>query len=152
MNSAIRIRLMSLDDLPEVMEIERENFSVPWSEQSFCDMMTSDHALFLVAESEGANLGYAGAVYAGDQADVTNIAVSDRNKRQGIGRMLLKELIAAIRERGVHEVFLEVRESNEPAIALYRSVGFVPVGTRKKYYVDPCEDAILMRLDETVAF
>ena len=147
------IRRMAADDLPQVLKIEVENFAIPWSEQSFREMLASSQAVFLVAEaaSEGSSpeamhcLGYAGAVFAGEQADVTNIAVRGENKQQGIGVILLQTLLEELQTREVREVFLEVRESNTPARALYQKAGFAPVGRRKQYYTDPDEDAILMK-------
>ena len=149
------IRLMRENDLPEIMEIEEENFSVPWSEQSFRQLIHDPQALFLVAVCEDplsakapVCLGYAGAVMAGEQGDVTNIAVRNADKRQGIGRILLEALIRRTADAGVRELFLEVREHNTPALGLYRSSGFVRVGTRKNYYSDPTEDALIMKREE----
>ena len=137
---------MTEEDLPQILEIERENFAVPWSERSFRDMLARPETVFLVAEESPEILaGYAGALTVWEQGDVTNIAVRDERKRQGIGAMLLEELLAEARERGVTEMFLEVREHNEPAKHLYRSHAFVPVGIRKGYYSDTKEDAIVMK-------
>lgn len=148
-------------DLDQVMVIETENFSLPWSRKSFQDMMARPEAIFLVAEqrSEGPGetageggpgeesriLGYAGAVTAMDQGDVTNIAVPDEYKKKGIATVLLKDLIRETMLAGVTELFLEVREHNTPALCLYRAAGFEEVGRRKGYYDKPKEDALLMK-------
>ena len=156
----ICVRPMAESDLPGVLEIESENFSIPWSEQSFRNMLSDAQALFFVAEDPGETarlreaakmpenarlLGYAGAIYAGTQADVTKIAVCGTQKQCGIGTELLRALLQALRTRDVQEVFLEVREGNVPARALYRRLGFEAIGTRKGYYTEPREDAILMK-------
>ena len=146
------IRLMCESDLPEIMEIEEENFSVPWSKQSFRRLIHDPQAIFLVAAREDGLpvgtpvcMGFAGAVMAGEQGDVTNIAVRTTDKRQGIGRILLEALIRQTAAAGVRKLFLEVREHNTPALGLYRSSGFVQVGIRKNYYSDPAEDALVMK-------
>ena len=154
--NSILIRRMTEADLPQVLEIEKENFSVPWSEKSFRDMISRPESVFLVAE-ETAGLkvdsgrrmpylaGYAGAVTACDQGDVTNIAVRGTRKQRGIGDQLMKHLLEEARKKGAEEIFLEVREHNEPAKQLYRSNRFVEIGIRKGYYADTQEDAILMK-------
>ena len=155
-STGVRIRYMTEADLAGVLEVEKENFSVPWSGKSFRDMLARPESVFLVAEKQTASgaengslrtsvIGYAGAVVACDQGDVTNIAVLDRYKRQGVGAILLKNLLQEAAKKGAAEVFLEVREHNEPAKQLYRSQNFVPVGTRKGYYTDTKEDAVLMK-------
>ena len=151
----IRIRPMTEADLAQVMEIEKENFAVPWSEKSFRDMLARPETVFLVAEEipeEETDVsaprflaGYAGALTVWEQGDVTNIAVRDVRKRRGIGALLLESLLAEAAGNGVTEMFLEVREHNEPAKELYRSHGFSPVGIRKGYYTDTREDAIVMK-------
>ena len=141
----IRIRPMKEEDLPSIERIERESFSIPWSRQSFCDMLKRSESLFLAAQRDDAVIGYAGAVLAGGQGDVTNIAVAAAEREQGIGRKLLQTLLDTAEKKGTEEIFLEVRERNEPALALYRKSGFEPVGRRKQYYTDTNEDAILMK-------
>ncbi len=150
-----RIRRMREEDLPQVMVIEEENFSIPWSPKSFRNMMVRPEAVFLVAEKtadgpagigkEQKILGYAGAVMAMDEGDVTNIAVLNSCKRRGIAADLLKQLIRETMAAGVRDLFLEVREHNIPALCLYRAAGFAEVGRRKGYYDKPREDALIMK-------
>ena len=145
------IRRMREEDLPQVMVIEEVNFSIPWSPKSFQDMMRRPEAVFLVAEKVSAEqsdtgiVGYAGAVMALDEGDVTNIAVLGTYKKQGIATALLKQLICETMAAGVSDLFLEVREHNTPALCLYRSAGFCEVGRRKGYYDKPKEDALIMK-------
>ena len=129
--------------LSEVAEIERLCFSEPWSEQSL-RLLLGDGGFGVVAMSEGRVLGYGGMTYVLDEGSVTNIAVHPHARRQGVGRAVTQELLRLSRTRGVVCVFLEVRESNLPAISLYRSEGFEECGVRKNFYRRPVESALLM--------
>ena len=138
------VREMQLDDLAEVMVIENENFSVPWTEMGFFSFMLRDDTLFLVAEEEGKILGYMGIMMVLDEGEITNVSVSKHARRRGAGRALVGEMIRQMKKREIVTLHLEVRKSNNPAIELYRSFGFVKDGERKMYYEEPVEDAILM--------
>lgn len=146
----ITIRQMELDDLDAVMKIENAVFSVPWTETGFLTFLIRDDALFLVACEEDSILGYCGVVMAADEGDITNVAVAEAYRQKGVGSMLVQELICRTLERGVTKLFLEVRESNAKARALYEKMGFEQNGRRKHYYEAPTEDAILMcRMDKS---
>ena len=131
-----------------VRAIEQEVFADPWSAQDFKDCVTSD-ALFLVAEAEGSKAigGYVVAFDAADEGEILNLAVAPAGRRQGLGRALVQEILAALTARGARQIYLEVRESNAPARALYAAHGFKELGRRKQYYRRPVEDAIVLRLD-----
>jgi len=121
-------------------------FSDPWSTQDFRDCVT--FALFLVAEGEGERIvGYVVALDAADEGEILNLAVAPTGRRHGLGRALVEHVVEALRARGIRHVYLEVRESNAPARALYAAHGFKEVGRRKRYYRRPVEDAIVLRLD-----
>lgn len=137
------VRPMTTRDLDQVALLEEQCFSVPWSKAVFQVSLQEPHHRFLVAEEDGAILGYAGCYIILDEADVTNIAVSEKIRRLGVGRTLLQALKNVVRDAGAETLFLEVRESNDPAIRLYTSEGFTQVGRRKDYYEDPREDALL---------
>lgn len=139
------IRQMQIDDLEQVMPIERELFSVPWTETGFFTFLMREGALFLVAEEEGKIQGYCGVIMAADEGDITNVAVSGQYHRRGIGTLLVKELMSQCASMGIRELFLEVRESNEAARKLYEKLGFEEIGVRKLYYQEPAEDAVLMK-------
>ena len=128
--------------------IEQAVFADPWSTQDFRDCVMSD-ALFLVAEGNGAHAiaGYVVALDAADKGEILNLAVAPAGRRNGLGRALVEEVLEALAERGVRQVYLEVRESNAPARALYAAHGFREVGRRKQYYRRPVEDAIVLRRD-----
>lgn len=138
------VREMQLDDLAEVMVIENENFSVPWTEMGFFSFLLRDDTMFLVAEEDGKILGYMGIMMVLDEGEITNVSVSKYARRRGIGRALVGEMIRQMKRRGIVILHLEVRKSNDPAIELYRSFGFVKDGERKMYYEEPVEDAVLM--------
>ena len=120
-------------------------FSDPWSTQDFRDCVT--FALFLVAEEGERIAGYVVALEAADEGEILNLAVAPAGRRRGLGRALVEAMLDALRSRGVGQVYLEVRESNATARALYASRGFKEVGRRKEYYRRPVEDAIVLRLD-----
>jgi len=129
-----------------VHAIEQSVFADPWSTQDFRDCVSSD-ALFLIAETGEGVAGYVVALDAADEGEILNLAVAPGGRRAGLGRALVKEVLAALAERGVEHVYLEVRESNAPARALYAAHGFVEAGRRKQYYRRPVEDAIVLRRD-----
>lgn len=135
---------MQLDDLEQVMEIENENFSVPWTETGFFTFLIREDTLFLVAQEKEEILGYCGVVMVQDEGDITNVAVKKSWQNQGVGKKLMEELVKSTEQEGVARLFLEVRASNEPALRLYRNMGFVQTGIRKNYYEEPREDGIVM--------
>lgn len=141
----IRIREMQFDDLDEVMQIEEASFSVPWTANGFFTFLIREDALFLSAVEEEEIVGYIGLIMAGPEADITNVAVKESCRRKGVGKLLVGEMLRLAKDRGVEDIFLEVRVSNDPAIRLYRSFGFEPVGLRKDYYEQPREDASVMK-------
>lgn len=140
------VREMTWDDLEQVVEIENENFSVPWTETGFFTYLMRSDALFLVAEDEEQEqvVGYCGIIMAADEGDITNVSVKKELQGQGIGTMLIQELVSRTKEMEIEKIFLEVRESNAAALALYEKQGFERMGVRKNYYTDPLEDAITM--------
>ena len=142
----ITIREMQISDLTKVCKIEKENFSLPWSEKSFCESMKRDDTVFLVAvdQNNGEVAGYIGCYCIAGIGEITNVAVQADYRRNGIGGMLLDTLEAAGRALDTAEFFLEVRESNEAAISLYSSKGFVKEGIRKNFYEMPTEHAVIM--------
>ena len=141
----IRIRRMKAADVDEVAEIERATFARPWSRESFCQELERNVAArYLVAETDGRVVGYAGAWIILDESHITNIAVADEYRGRGIGKRLTQALLQYLSNLGACYATLEVRVSNERAQNLYRSLGFVSVGKRKRYYEDNNEDAFLM--------
>lgn len=140
----IGIRKMLLKDLPQVCEIERQTFSVPWSESAFEESLKLPHAIFLVAYLGEQILGYCGLYQVFNEGDITNIGVSPDYRGMGIAGKLLETVFAYSAERGIEAFTLEVRESNAPAIHLYSKYGFEQAGLRKNFYEKPKEHAVIM--------
>ena len=139
------IRFMRLKDVDAVAAIEQETFARPWSRESFRQELTRNAvARYLVAEEDGVILGYAGAWVILDESHITNIAVKDGARGRGVGKKLTSELLQILSNLGACYATLEVRVSNERAQNLYKSLGFISVGKRKRYYEDNNEDAYLM--------
>jgi ribosomal-protein-alanine N-acetyltransferase len=144
----ILIRFMRLKDVDEVAAIEEATFARPWSRDSFRQELTRNVAArYLVAEKEGHVVGYAGAWIILDESHITNIAVSEEERGKGIGKKLTGELLQVLSNLGACYATLEVRESNLRAQNLYKRLGFISVGRRKRYYEDNNEDAFLMVCD-----
>jgi len=147
MDARYRIRSAVPADAEGLVAIERRAFSDPWSEASFREALTSPWSFGLVAEMRRGLAGYLIAREVAGTGEVLNLAVAPELRRRGIGGALLEAGLAALRRRKVDEVFLEVRESNISAQALYVGHGFRPVGQRASYYRNPREDALILRLE-----
>lgn len=130
--------------MPAVHAIEVAVFADPWSVRDFHECVTSD-TTFLVAETTEGVAGYVVALDAADEGEILNLAVAPGGRRHGVGRALVNEVLAVLTERGVRQVYLEVRESNAAARALYAAHGFREVGRRAQYYRRPVENAIILR-------
>ena len=138
------LREMLVDDLEQVMKIETELFSPPWTKEGFFTYLTRKDAMFLVVEEKGEILAYCGLLMVLDEGDITNVAVRPDRQREGIGHFLMDSLIRLAEQQGITTIHLEVRVGNRTAIRLYERMGFTRDGIRKKYYTDPVEDALLM--------
>ena len=140
-----RIRDAGAEDLDALQEMEEACFSLPWTREQLCGQLPDEQHEFLVAEAEnGDMLGYIGMMAVLDEGYISNVAAAPSARRRGIGRALLKEMLRRAETRRLAFVTLEVRESNEGAIALYAREGFSVVGRRRNYYEHPREDALLM--------
>ena len=143
---SVEIRRMRSADLPRVMLIELSTFTMPWSEATFRGLLRRRDSDLLVADHKGDLVGYAVFWAVLDQGELGNLAVDDEHRGEGIGSKLIQAVLERAHERGVHEIFLEVRKSNARAQDLYRAFGFSEVGRRKNYYLEPLEDALVMKL------
>jgi len=130
-----------------LVAIERRCFGDPWSEASFREALASSWNFVLVAEVSRGVSGYLVGRETAGTGEVLNLAVAPEFRRRGVGEALLEAGLAAFRRSRVDEVFLEVRESNTSARALYARHGFRPVGQRSAYYRNPKEDAVVLRLE-----
>lgn len=141
----VEFRVMTLADIPDIMVIEHESFTLPWSEEAFRNELTHNHfARYLVMEYRGEPIGYAGMWTILDEAHVTNIAVRTAYRGYHLGKRLLRRMIKWAAELGMVRMTLEVRVSNTVARSLYGKMGFSPAGLRKGYYSDNHEDALIM--------
>ena len=140
----LEITEMKREDIPAVAALEREIFSMPWSENGFLSALSSSDTLYLTARADGRVIGYCGLLQSFDEADITNVAVSPAYRGRGVGYRMLSELMEAGKTRGIERYTLEVRVSNQAALALYEKLGFASVGVRKNFYEKPKEDAVIM--------
>ena len=146
----IRLEQMTDAHVAQIAQLEKQCFSDPWSEKSVASELNNRLSLWLVALDGATVAGYIGSQSVGDEADMMNVAVHPDYRRRGIARELVMGLVAALGEKGVHSLALEVRASNAPAIALYEQLGFTQVGRRPNYYRNPKEDALILRKEWTL--
>ncbi len=146
----MNLRTATADDLGAIMALERASFPTDaWSETLMAAELSSPHGRYVVDVEAGRLAGYGGvrAVQGAADADIQTIAIAEHARGTGRGRALLRALLAAARERGAREVFLEVRADNPVAESLYVSEGFTEIARRPRYYQPDDVDAVVMRLD-----
>ena len=168
------IREMTYADISQVVEMEKQCFSDPWSEKSFEDSVAREDTIFLVCEEvpfeqadkpsqdvnnltgtrislkkekEAQITGYIGLYISFDECNITNVAVSLEYRKKGYGEALVTTAQKLAKDKNVEKMFLEVRVSNHPAISLYEKLGFEKIGIRKNFYEYPREDAYIMSCD-----
>ncbi len=134
---------MTKEHLPDILEVEKESFSHPWTENMFLEELNGKFSVYRVAIEDGKAVGYMGMWVLADEGHITNVAVGKNYRGKGIGSALVEDFIRTGKEKDLAFLTLEVRVSNNDAIALYEKHGFKEVGRRKKYY-ENTEDAILM--------
>ena len=145
----VSIRLMTLEDVPTVHEIDTLSFRLPWPERSFCFELTENPvSRCWVAESSGCIAAMLVLWLIVDEAHIATIATHPDFRQQGIGERLMIAALVSARNEGAARAFLEVRAGNSGAMTLYEKHGFVVAGVRPRYYKDNNEDAILMDLED----
>ncbi len=137
------IRPMTEEDIKGVAEVEKECFASPWSEKSLSEELENGNAYFFVADVGGEIAGYIGTISVFGECSVTNIAVREKFRGQGIASSLLHKAILNSIYLDDDFITLEVRKSNTPAISLYEKFGFRKMGERKNFYRQPTEDALI---------
>ncbi len=142
--TAYAIEAMRLEDIPEVLHLEREAFGqMAWHAGDFEAAIASKCDFPLVIRTAGL-AGYAVLRIIAPEAEIENICVAPACRRSGVGEALMEAMLRLAAERDAERIFLEVRAHNEPAKALYRKRGFVESYRRRNYYQGPTEDAIIM--------
>lgn len=140
----LRIRRLVYSDLPAVLSIERRSFPTPWSLAMFVLELSKPSGVCLAAESYGDLAGYLVCSRYADVWHLMNVAVVPERRREGIARILIERMLDQVGAGA--RLTLEVRASNGPAIAMYERFGFRLAGTRRRYYHDNGEDALIMWL------
>ncbi|MBM7705084.1 ribosomal protein S18-alanine N-acetyltransferase [Metabacillus iocasae] len=145
MKLTIKFRLMEMEDIDDVVEIEHQSFATPWSREAFYnELVNNQFSTYIVMEENEKVVGYCGTWIVVDEAHITNIALLPAYRGKGLGELLLNNVINLVKEMGAISMTLEVRISNYTAQSLYRKLGFEPGGIRKNYYSDNNEDALVM--------
>lgn len=138
-------RAMTLEDVPDIMAIEQEAFTCPWTGEAFRNELTNNlFARYMVIVYNGQIIGYGGMWVIVDEAHITNIAIGAGYRGKGLGELLLLEMQKLAVFFGAARMTLEVRVTNEVAQRLYRKLGFEEAGVRPGYYSDNQEDALIM--------
>lgn len=142
---AIVLEPLEDEHVEDVMRIERESFPAPWTEAMFRQEVEEKWlSRSFVALQNRSVVGYVVAWFLRGEVHVLNLAVTKSHQRQGIARRMLAHVVSLAHDEACHMVTLEVRVSNDPAKFLYLSMGFAPVGIRRRYYHDNNEDALVM--------
>lgn len=152
-NPPFRIVPATADMLPDIVQLEEACFSAPWTRKMLEAELTGNqfaHFLVAVGCEEGKTtesiIGYHCFWIVFEELRLMNLAVRESMRREGIGRALALEAVRVGVGLAASRALLEVRASNEAAQGLYRKLGFVPISTRRRYYTNPTEDAVIMEL------
>lgn len=143
----MEIRKTTPKDAPILAEMEKEIFPDPWSEKDIRSLVSTEGAMCYTAVSDEEISAYILGRIIAPEGEIYRIATKEEYRRRGIGARLIERLMREEEKEGLETLFLEVRESNLPALSLYNSLGFEVIGKRKNYYKNPSEDAILMLLN-----
>lgn len=136
MRNDVTIRTMQPGDVAAVYALEQDLFAYPWPKCFFDNDLASAATIALVAEKDGAIIGYGMGSVADVELHVTNVGVAAEHQRRGLGVMIMERLEATAIDRGCREAYLEVRVTNTPAIDLYRKLGYTLMYERPAYYLD----------------
>jgi ribosomal-protein-alanine N-acetyltransferase len=143
----ISVRRASAADLDAIMAIEEASFRAPWPREAMLEEIAKHQwSVVLVAERDGAIVGFAVYWVVADERHLQNLATAAPFRRRGVGDALVRHVVEEAARGGAQFVILEVRASNEAAKRLYAGYGFKPIGVRRGYYQDNGEDAIVMVL------
>ena len=141
----MQIKYMDISETTSVAALQKGNFTHPWSEQDYMEHLQDEDKIYLTAVQDGAVVGSCVLWCSFETADLCNIVVDAAHRQEGIAEALLHKGIRECAGKGVEQILLEVRESNEAAIGLYDKSGFERISLRKNYYRDPREHAVIMQ-------
>lgn len=145
METTFSFRMMNIEDIDQVMVIEHESFTIPWSREAFYnELVQNQFAVYLVLKVEDRIVGYCGVWIVVDEAHITNVAILPEYRGRKLGEALMRKVIEVAKEKGAKTMTLEVRMTNTIAQSLYRKLGFQGGAIRKNYYIDNHEDALVM--------
>jgi [ribosomal protein S18]-alanine N-acetyltransferase len=139
----VNIELCKIEDIINLVEMEKKYFSEPWSEKSFISEIQNKTSMILVVFLNEIIVGYIALSYVIDEVNINKIVVEENMRNMGIATLLLNEIELKLYNK-IKYIHLEVRESNEPAKRLYLKNGYDIVGLRKNFYSLPTENAVLM--------
>lgn len=143
--SEYKIRLATENDVDSLAALEVLCFSSPWSLEAFQqDIVMNPLSRYYIVEKDGQAIAYGGMWLIPPEGHITNLAVHPDQRKKGIGKLLLHDMLEQSEREGITCHTLEVRVSNIAALALYHSFGFLECGRRKNYYEDTNEDALIM--------
>ncbi len=141
----LTIRRAMPEDAPAIHRVDAAAFSNPWTEDALAeDLKNVKFARYYLGEEKGAVVAFAGVWCVAGEGQITNIGVMPERQGQGYGEKIVRHLLEACWQEQIETVFLEVRQSNEPARRLYKKIGFTDAGRRKNFYTNPTEDAVIM--------
>ncbi len=147
----VRVRAAAANDIPRLVEIAKHSATAAhWNQNEYLQLFAQEplqRRLALVIEDSTEVVGFIVGKQIDQECEIENIAVSGAARRRGLGTRLLDEFLALIQRQGGREIWLEVRESNLAARALYEKWAFVEAGRRKAYYEDPSEDALILKFN-----
>ncbi len=141
------IREIREHDIGDIAALERDIFSDPWTESGIRETLRQENTVLLGAWKNDIMSGYVILYYVLNEGEIARIAVGRSDRRQGCADYLFGRLRDICGRKGITRMMLEVRESNAAAVSFYKKCGFTEDGVRKKYYSNPCEDAILMSVE-----
>ena len=141
----ISFETMTQAHVDQVAQLEKNCFSMPWSDNAIRGEIKNPLSLWIVATDSDKVVGYVGSQSVMGEADMMNIAVDESYRGKGIAKKLISNLIERLKSNEVYSLTLEVRASNVAAIGLYNVLGFSQVGRRPNYYSNPKEDALILR-------
>ncbi len=145
-----RARSATPADIPAMLELERvATTAAHWSETDYRSLFAETSGRVALVIEDGSVQGFIVGRDLGPEWEIENIVVASSAQRRGLGARMIQEFFTLARDRGAQAIFLEVRQSNRAARALYSKLGFVETGRRKSYYQDPEEDAILYKKSVT---